>query len=67
MTTVIGYCVTVVEYCGMNSRVVPLLTIMMTYTIGSIIAPGLAWLLWDWKTLALLSSAPALSFLLVYR
>ncbi|XP_042872771.1 organic cation transporter protein-like [Penaeus japonicus] len=59
--------VLVVEYCGMDSRVVPLLTIMMTYTIGSILAPSLAWLVWDWKTLALLSSTPALLFLLMYR
>lgn len=59
--------VLVVEYCGMDSRVVPLLTIMMTYTTASILAPSLAWLVWDWRILALLSSTPILLVLLMYR
>lgn len=59
--------VTVVEYCDMKSRVIPLLTIMMTYTTGSILTPLLAWVLWDWHTLALLSAIPALVICLPYK
>lgn len=59
--------VLVVEYCGLKSRVVPLLTIMMTYTLASIFTPLLALVLWDWRTLALITSIPALFISLLYR
>ncbi|XP_042216266.1 organic cation transporter protein-like [Homarus americanus] len=59
--------VLVVEYCGLESRVVPLLTIMMTYTTVSIITPALAWVIWDWYTLVLISGIFPLVLLLTYR
>lgn len=59
--------VLVVEYCGLKSRTVPLLTVMATYTLASILTPLLAWLLWDWRHLALITSVPALLFVLLYR
>ncbi|XP_042214901.1 solute carrier family 22 member 21-like isoform X2 [Homarus americanus] len=59
--------VLVVEYCGRESRVVPLLTIMMSYTIASILAAALALVVWDWYTLALMSGIPPLVLLLAYK
>ncbi|KAL7637532.1 UNVERIFIED_CONTAM: hypothetical protein RMT77_012260 [Armadillidium vulgare] len=59
--------VLVVEYCGVKSRVIPLLTIMMTYTIASILAPLLAWLIWDWKLILILTSVPNIVILIFYR
>ncbi|KAB7506376.1 Solute carrier family 22 member 3, partial [Armadillidium nasatum] len=62
-----GLSVTVVEYCGVKSRVIPLLTIMMTYTIASILAPLLAWLIWDWKLILILTTIPNVVILIFYR
>ncbi|KAK8735715.1 hypothetical protein OTU49_005281, partial [Cherax quadricarinatus] len=39
--------VLVVEYCGLESRVVPLLTLMISYTVASILTPVLAYVVWD--------------------
>ncbi|XP_076042786.1 solute carrier family 22 member 13-like [Oratosquilla oratoria] len=59
--------VLVVEYCGMNSRAIPLLVIMMSYTCGSILTPVLAWFLWDWRILLGITSAPAVLVFLLYK
>lgn len=59
--------VLVVEYCGMEARVVPLFTIMATYTLASVAAPALAWLIWDWTALTLLASLPPIALILTYR
>lgn len=59
--------VLVMEYCGVESRVVPLLTIMMSYTLASIIAPALAWLMWDWSVLILMSAVPSVLMVLAFK
>jgi len=57
----------VVEYCGVGSRTIPLLTIMMTYTMASLLTPVLAWYIWNWQILLAIASAPALLIIIVYR
>ncbi|CAL4082215.1 unnamed protein product, partial [Meganyctiphanes norvegica] len=59
--------VLVVEYCGVGSRTIPLLTIMISYTMASLITPVLAWAIWDWQILLAVSSAPALLIIFAYR
>jgi len=59
--------VLVVEYCTKNRRVVPLLMTMMTYTSGSLLAPALAYAVWDWSILLILSSAPCLLIILFFK
>lgn len=59
--------VLVVEYCGLKARVVPLFTIMVTYTVASIAAPAIAYLVWDWTNLTLIAALPALAFLLGFK
>lgn len=58
---------TVVEYCGVESRVVPLLTLMMSYTLASILIPALAFVVWDGFTLALITALLPLVLLLAFR
>ncbi|XP_045120504.1 organic cation transporter protein-like [Portunus trituberculatus] len=59
--------VLVVEYCGLKARVVPLFTIMVTYTLASIAAPAIAYLVWDWTYLTLIAAIPSLAFLLGFK
>nr|XP_045619958.1 solute carrier family 22 member 3-like isoform X1 [Procambarus clarkii]XP_045619962.1 solute carrier family 22 member 3-like isoform X2 [Procambarus clarkii]XP_045619971.1 solute carrier family 22 member 3-like isoform X2 [Procambarus clarkii]XP_045619979.1 solute carrier family 22 member 3-like isoform X2 [Procambarus clarkii] len=59
--------VLVVEYCGVESRVVPLLTLMMSYTLASILIPALAFVVWDGFTLALITALLPLVLLLAFR
>ncbi|KAK4289554.1 hypothetical protein Pmani_037484 [Petrolisthes manimaculis] len=43
--------VLVVEYCGLKSRVIPLLSLMVSYTLLSIVTSVLAWVVWEWRVL----------------
>jgi len=46
----------VVEYCGISSRTVPLMMVMMSYTFASLTVPWVAMALPSWKFLAVIAS-----------
>jgi len=47
----------VVEYCGVASRTVPLMMVMVSYTMASVTVPWLAMALPSWRFLALIGAA----------
>ncbi|XP_018021418.1 organic cation transporter-like protein isoform X2 [Hyalella azteca] len=59
--------VMVIEFCEMDKRSVPLLAIMMTYTVATIIAPVIAYFIWDWQLFVIFTAAPSLLIVLIYK
>lgn len=57
----------VVEYCGVSYRTVPLMMVMVSYTVASLTVPWLAMALSSWRVLALTSSLAILPVLACYR
>lgn len=47
----------VVEYCGVSSRTIPLMMVMVSYTMASVTVPWIAMALPSWRLLALVGSA----------
>ena len=59
--TPIFFCyILVLEYCDEKSRIIPLWTVMFSYSLSSILAPVLAMHLTSWKILLLLATLPNL-------
>jgi hypothetical protein len=56
-----------VEYCGVSSRTVPLLMVMMSYTLASLTVPWVAMLLPSWRLLAIIAATAILPVLLAWR
>ena len=57
----------VVEYCGVSYRTVPLMMVMVSYTVASLTVPWLAMALSSWRVLALTSCLAILPVLACYR
>ena len=53
----------VVEYCGVSSRTVPLLMVMMSYTLASLTLPWVAMLMPSWRFLSLTAALAILPIL----
>merc|ERR1711971_994039 len=53
----------VVEYCGVSSRTVPLLMVMMSYTLASLTLPWVAMLMPSWRLLSLTAALAILPIL----
>ena len=58
--TNIFFYILVLEYCDEKSRIIPLWTVMFSYSLSSILAPVLAMHLTSWKILLLLATLPNL-------
>jgi len=56
-----------VEYCGVSSRTVPLLMVMISYATASLTVPWVAMMLPSWRYLATLSSVAILPVLLCWK
>ena len=59
--------VSVVEYCGVESRTVPLLVVMVSYSLASLLLPGVAYLLPSWHYLGAMATAAVIPVLCCYR
>ena len=57
----------VVEYCGVSQRTVPLLMVMISYTVASLTVPWLAMALSSWRDLAIISCTAVLPIIFCYR
>merc|ERR1712032_1303914 len=57
----------VVEYCGVSSRTVPLLMVMMSYSLASLTLPWVAMLMPSWRLLALTASLAVLPVLFCWK
>jgi len=57
----------VVEYCGVSSRTVPLMMVMVSYTFASLTVPWLAMALSSWRSLAIISTTAIVPVLALYR
>ena len=57
----------VVEYCGVTSRTVPLMMVMVSYTFASLTVPWLAMALSSWRVLAIISCAAITPVLAAYK
>ena len=57
----------VVEYCGVSSRTVPLLMVMMSYSLASLALPWMAMLMPSWRLLALTASLAVLPVLFCWK
>ena len=60
------YCA-VVEYCGIASRTLPLMTMIVSYTLASLLLPILTALLPSWNLLAFIAASSVLPVLLCWR
>jgi hypothetical protein len=59
--------VSVVEYCGVTRRTVPLLMVMISYSLASLLLPWVVWQLPSWHYLAAAATAAVLPVLCCYR
>ncbi|KAF2361268.1 Major facilitator superfamily [Trinorchestia longiramus] len=59
--------VLVMEFCETDRRSVPLFTIMMTYTLATLIAPVVAYWVWNWQVLVAVTAAPSFLPVLLYK
>ena len=57
----------VVEYCGVASRTVPLMMMIVSYTLASLVTPLVAMMLPTWRVLAIIAPASVLPVLLCWR
>jgi len=57
----------VVEYCGVTSRTVPLMMVMMSYTFASLTVPWVAMALPSWRILALIASTLVLPVIACWK
>jgi len=57
----------VVEYCGVSSRTVPLLMVMMSYTLASLTVPWVAMVLPTWRLLSVIAAVAILPVVLCWR
>ena len=57
----------VVEYCGVSSRTVPLMMMIVSYTIASLILPLVTAFLPAWNILAFTAASSVLPVLLCWR
>ena len=57
----------VVEYCGVSSRTVPLLMVMMSYTLASLTVPWVAMVLPTWRLLSVIAAAAILPVVLCWK
>ena len=66
ITTNFIFCA-VVEYCGVSSRTVPLLMVMMSYTLASLTVPWVAMVLPTWRLLSVIAAVAILPVVLCWR
>uniref|UniRef100_A0A6A7FYT8 Organic cation transporter-like protein isoform X2 n=2 Tax=Hirondellea gigas TaxID=1518452 RepID=A0A6A7FYT8_9CRUS len=59
--------VIVLEFCSSSRRVVPLFVVTMIYTVASMLATVLAYSIWGWRTLVVITAAPALAIVFIYH
>ena len=64
--TVLYFCA-VVEYCGISSRTVPLMMMIVSYTLASLVLPLVTAFLPSWNFLALIAASSVLPVLLCWR
>ena len=57
----------VIEYCGVESRTVPLLMVMVSYSFASMTVPWLAMSLSSWRALAITGSCLVLPIILGWK
>ena len=57
----------VVEYCGVASRTVPLLMVMMSYTLASLTLPWVAMVMPSWRLLSLSAALAILPILAGFK
>jgi len=57
----------VVEYCGVSSRTVPLMMVMVSYTFASMTVPWVAMALPSWRILAVIASTLILPVILCWK
>ena len=57
----------VVEYCGVASRTVPLLMVMMSYTFASLTLPWVAMVMPSWRLLSLTAALAILPILAGFK
>jgi hypothetical protein len=57
----------VVEYCGVASRTVPLMMMIVSYTLASLVTPLVAMMLPTWRYLAIIAPASVLPVLFCWR
>ena len=56
-----------IEYCGAAHRTVPLLALIASWGLGGLLLPWIAYLIWNWRILVVVTSAPLLIALALYR
>jgi len=57
----------VIEYCGVESRIYPLLMVMVSYSVASMTIPWVAMFLPSWNYLAIIAPTAILPVLLAYK
>jgi len=57
----------VIEYCGVESRTVPLMMMMISYSVASMTVPWVAMVLPSWRYLAVMAPAAVLPVLLAWK
>ncbi|KAF0287841.1 Solute carrier family 22 member 13 [Amphibalanus amphitrite] len=57
----------VIEYCGASARIYPLLALIGSWSLGGALLPWIAYAVWDWRILMLISSLPLLLTAAFYR
>ena len=55
------------EYCGVASRTVPLLMVMMSYTLASLTLPWVAMVMPSWRLLSLTAALAILPILAGFK
>ena len=64
--TIVYFCA-VVEYCGIASRTLPLMVMIVSYTLASLLLPLLTAFLPAWNVLAFIAASSVLPVLLCWR
>ncbi|KAF0299808.1 Solute carrier family 22 member 13 [Amphibalanus amphitrite] len=59
--------VLVIEYCGSAYRTYPLMLLIASWGLGGLLLPWIAYAIWNWRILVVVTSAPLLLALALYR
>ncbi|XP_043241317.1 solute carrier family 22 member 13-like [Amphibalanus amphitrite] len=59
--------VLVIEYCGSAYRTYPLMLLIASWGLGGLLLPWIAYAIWNWRILVVITSAPLLLALALYR
>ena len=56
-----------IEYCGSAYRTYPLLALIASWGLGGLLLPWIAYAIWNWRILVVVTSAPLLLAVVLYR